>query len=610
VPEDNEWEQGALDANGVKQGPFTYWRADGSRCNVCTLEDGQPQGPFKRFHENGEVSQEGTWLDGVLHGTRRWRACDEATSEQMHEGGVDERVRVSEMDYAKGRVIAIRHFDADGNRVAPDGAPYPERPRGVVDGAEFVPDEGVWKLGSADGETGAREGRWRVWTATGAGIVDAQYVKGVLQGEVRQWVRDANPFLDEHVACEAGLCERGQRVGPWEFVDAHGAVLFEVDYGSVAPLGIPHLQAWSNETTVDWLALGQSLMQAGLVRSGLVTLARACAVAKSVEPLQPYLGAHTRPLKRDASLAFADQVDGELPALCTALVDGCALAQVLRKIAIALDQALQSRAALDFINAALLFDPRATEFLFTRALILMSLGLTSEAERDGGELASAAPDQAEFLLDYVRFLFPSFTFWPAGEKSDGKAEGPAAPVKSLAEVQHLVQVYATRLVALREAMLVRVTPDVPYLVPEVRALLPEGPVELPDEAALELHGVDLPSLVRLARGDWAALGWLLWSCGASAMTWPTTMTAPKTFSQAVGMAQHRLWRARDQRAFNGKNAREHGVEGFQWEGSDLAELHPTLAAIAEQQYAEVQAVFFWLSRADVRSPWQDELRGS
>jgi hypothetical protein len=94
------------------------------------------------------------------------------------------------------------------------------------------------------------------------------------------------------------------------------------------------------------------------------------------------------------------------------------------------------------------------------------------------------------------------------------------------------------------------------------------------------------------------------------MTWPTTMTAPKTFSQAVGMAQHRLWRARDQRAFNGKNAREHGVEGFQWEGSDLAELHPTLAAIAEQQYAEVQAVFFWLSRADVRSPWQDELRGS
>ncbi len=486
----------------------------------------------------------------------------------------------------------------------------PVRPRGVADGAEFLPDEGGWRLGATNAQTGEREGRWRVWTDAGAGIVDAQYVKGVLQGEVRQWVRDANPFVDERVACEAGVCERGQRVGQWQFVDAHGAVLFEVDYGRLAPLGIPHLQAWSNETGVDWLSLGRSLMQAGLVRAGLVTLARGCAVAKSVEPLQSYLGAHTRPLKSAAALAFADQADGALPALCTALVDGCALPQVLRKLAIALDQALQSRAALDFINAALLFDPRATEFLFTRALILMSLGLTAEAERDAGELASSAPDQAEFLLDYVRLLFPSFTFWPAGEQVAGKADGPPVPLKSLVDVQWLVQAYATRLAQVREALRARVSDEVPWLVPDVSALLPDGPLALAAEAELDLEGVDLPSLVRLARGDWAALTWLVWSCGATSLVLPKSLVAPKTFAQAVGMAQHRLWRARDQHAFNGKNAREHGVEGFTWEGVEVAELHPTLAAIAEQQYAEVQAVFFWLSRADVRSPWQDGLRGS
>ncbi len=627
VGEDDEWEQGTIDARGLKQGPFTYWRADGTRCNECVLKDGRPHGAFRRFHENGEISQEGTYLEGALHGTRRWIACDEPTTERMHEGGVSELVRVSEMDYARGRVVAIRHFDADGNRVTPEGERYPERPEGVPDGAEYQPDDDVWKSGSADGESGAREGRWRVWSTSGQPISDLQYEHGVRQGPAREWVFDPNPFVDEEVVCEVGQYERDQRVGRWRFLDQQAIARFEVDYGIGQALDIPHLEAWSNVAGQDWQSLGTELLARGQVRAALVTLARACAVAKSTAPLASALEGHVRVLKDEAARAFADQAEG-LPTLCTALVDGCSLPHVLRKLAIALDQALQSRAALDFVNAAILFAPEAAEFLFTRTLILMSLGLTHEAARDASDLASASPDQAEFLLDYLRFLFPTFGFWPAAETPQTTKEGlPPGPVKPLDAVQLTVQKLATRLMAIRGALLARVTPEVPWMVPDLSALLPDGPLPLEtgefevtgddgesttvtfDERVV-VEGVDLPSLTRLARGDWAALTWLLWSAGSSQVELPTQLTPPETFPQAAGMAANRLWRARDQRVFNGRNARAHGVEGFSWEGADVADLHPNLASIAEQQYAEVQAIFFWLSQPAVRSPWQDDLRGS
>jgi hypothetical protein len=401
-----------------------------------------------------------------------------------------------------------------------------------------------------------------------------------------------------------------------------------VDYGVACELGLPQLQAWSDEVRTDWEAQGRSLLDKHEVRAALVTLARACAVARSTKPLVGVLAAHARALKPDAAQAFAEQCEAELPALATALLDGCSVPHVLRRMAVVLDQKFQSRAALDFINAALLFEPGATEFLFTRALVLMSLGLPEQASRDASDLASASPDQAEFLLDYVRFLFPKFDFWPAREKPATTYDGlPDAPVKSLDDIVTHVRKYATRLLAVREQLLLRVHEGVTFMVPDVSALLPDGPValesgefEVPGEddepsttsfdENIEVEGLDLPSLVRLARAEWAGFTWLLWAAGATGVALPTMLSSPKEFPLAAGMSAQRLWRARDQRVFAGRNARSQNIPGFEWEGADVAELNPNLASIAEQQYAEMQAVFYWLAREDVRSPWQDDLRGS
>jgi hypothetical protein len=172
-------------------------------------------------------------------------------------------------------------------------------------------------------------------------------------------------------------------------------------------------------------------------------------------------------------------------------------------------------------------------------------------------------------------------------------------------------------------MLGRLTEANPALPPDLSRILTDGPValeagEAEDEEgetvswdeSLELGNADLPSLLRLARADWAALSWLCWSAGLEEVALPTTLSPPADFGKAAGMARQRLWRARDQRVFEGRNARAHDVPSFEWEGVDVGELPPPVAGIAEQQYAEMQALFLWLVDPNLKSPWQDHLRGS
>lgn len=630
VPDDEEWEQGTIAPDGQRTGAFTYWRADGTKCNECTFVGGKTHGPFKRFHENGEVSQDGEFVAGELHGTRRWFACDAPTTERMHERGVSEKVRRSEMDYVRGRVVAVRHFDAQGRRVSPSGEPYPERPAGVPEGAEFRPDESVWTTGEANGETAAREGEWRTWTADGRLVEVAQYVEGQRHGDATlQAIAGPSPFRDARITAESGRFENGAPVGTWRMLDAQGQTVATVHYGSYESFG-PRIAAFANVGRADWGEVAAEAMARDAIAERLCALAREAAVTRSPKHLLDTLAKVARPLTPAAAQELAAQTEPELQELAIALIRGAAPGPILRQLGILLDQAGQSRAALDFVNAALLVSPDSTDFLFTRALVLMSLGLKEQAERDASELAAASPGQAEFLLDYLRILFPSFGFWPANEKPVTTYDGlPDAPARSLEEVRLLAQKYATRLQLVRDALLELVSPQVPWMLPDLAPLLPDGPAALERDSfelaaqeeddepstveideTLAVEDADLPTLVRLARADWCALAWLCWSAGLDRVALPEALEPPEDFGQAAGMSAQRLWRSRDQRVFGGRNAKAQNIPGFEWEGADVAELHPNLASIAEQQYAEMKALFLWLSDPEVRSPWQDNLRGS
>ncbi len=626
---DQEWVLGPK-VEGKLHGDVTFWRPDGTKCNVCHLVAGVPHGPFKRFHETGEVSQAGTYEQGELHGTRTWFATDGQTTETTRPPGVSEQVWRSEMDYEHGKVVGVRHFDREGRRVLPStGEPYPERPAEVDPAAEYVEPKDEWHHGAADGDTQAKVGRWRRWDRAGRLKEDAHYADDERHGRALVFVLDDSRFDDAHAHTEVGEFDEGRRVGAWELHDSDGKVLARWDYGDTTGLEAGQLVAYAN--TADVAALeahaGDCEARRAFVEA-LVTRGRLAGVTRDVAPFVALLRRLARPVKPELAEQLAGDLDRPTNWLGYELIEGAHPALVLNAIAVALDQAFQSRAALDFTNAAMLLDPARASFLFTRALVLISLGLHEQAERDANELAAEAPDRAEFLLAYLRGLFPAWGFVPATEAPVCAFEDlPAAPVRDVDDLALLQQKYATRLVTLREALLTKLQPEAPGLPPDVRHLLPDGPVELeagelevPDDdgdaqtveydEALALGDGDVPTLLRLARADWTALTWLCWAAGLDAVGPITAVAPPADFGKAAGMSQQRLWRARDQRAFGGRNARTHGVPSFEWEDADVGELPPPVAGIAEQQYAEMQALFYWLTDESLKSPWQDNLRGS
>lgn len=624
---DNEWVLGPI-VDGEKHGDFTYWRADGTRCNESHMVHGTPVGPFKRFHENGEVSQDGAFDEnGQLHGTRRWFSIDEETTENTRPDGVHESIYKSEMDYVHGRVVAIRHFNRDGERVLPgDGAPYPERPESVEEGAEYVEPKDEWNHGSADGETQHKQGPWKRWTRDGRIKESVTYVDDALNGPAVQHLVDADgSFTDARIVMERGEFKDDQRVGVWELCSADGEVVTRCDYGDVTHLESDGpLPAYSNDSSVDYAALAKSLEGEGRNVEALAAWARAAGITKDTSGFVSLLTRIARPLSEDAADSAAERSDRPRNWIAYDLIDGATPAPMVNKIAIALDQAFQSRAALDFTNAAMLLAPENWSFLFTRALILMSLGLQRQAELDIEALRAHDEGQAAFLHTYLKGLFFAYDFEAGREAPSTTFEDvPEAPARSLEDVQALVQKYATRLQRVRAALQVKLSDENPALPPDLSSLLPEGAVELDaDEFELddgetvsfdevpEVKGADVPSLLRLARADWKALCWLCWSCGLTEVTIPDAIDPPADFGKAAGMAQQRLWRSRDQRAFNGRNARQHGVPAFQWEGEDIGTMAPPNAGVAEQEYAEMQALFLWLCDDAVKTPWQDNLRGS
>lgn len=360
----------------------------------------------------------------------------------------------------------------------------------------------------------------------------------------------------------------------------------------------------------------------------LATLGRAAGASSDLVKLRAALAARPSPLTAEAALSEAESatsIGDSIDALCA----GADVAAVYRSLAIQLDQHERSVAAREFLTAAMLLAPQRSDYAFNRALINMSLGDVEAARAD----AASVPDegQRDFLRLYVKLLFPRFDFWPGKEDPSTHYDGlPDAPVQPLEAIVAMTQKYATRIMQIRDRLLGRdeVAGVEPWMLPDLSHMLPSGPVELeadqfevpdpddPDEPyvvdideTLEL-GDAIPDLLRSARAEWHALCWLCWSCGLDEVDLPTAVRPPPNFGQAAGMAPARLWRCRDRVHMRGMGAQSQGIGGFAWNGVDIDALPGSLTQMAMFEYQEMQALMYWLTDAEVRSPWQDNLRGS
>jgi hypothetical protein len=121
----SEWALGDRDADGRKHGLTAYYRADGSLANHCEYAHGVPHGWFKRYHESGEASREGTFVDGEIHGADSSYRSDTPTTElafPVDQTGAD--VWRCELSWWHGRVTGVRWYDRAGGRVTRWGAPH------------------------------------------------------------------------------------------------------------------------------------------------------------------------------------------------------------------------------------------------------------------------------------------------------------------------------------------------------------------------------------------------------------------------------------------------------------------------------------------------------
>ncbi len=180
--DDSEWVLGAKNPEGEFVGLVHYYRADGSLCCKTNFVGGTPHGEFQRFHENGEPSRSGVFVEGALHGTNRFVRSTTPTTENFPRGLGDE-IWTCDMDYAHGNVVEGRLYDRQGRRVMESGEPFPEtRPPGVSEDAHFRKpsdrDEYCWVSGASrtdEDNDVVRLGMWRTWNASGELLAEEEY---------------------------------------------------------------------------------------------------------------------------------------------------------------------------------------------------------------------------------------------------------------------------------------------------------------------------------------------------------------------------------------------------------------------------------------------------
>jgi antitoxin component YwqK of YwqJK toxin-antitoxin module len=665
VPETDEWSIGTVDAEGKPCGLHRSFRASGEPASDYHYVHGELEGPFQRLHPNGEVARRGEYRGGRLHGTVEAFACRGADSpERLRSCCVPPGAFRLEARYDDGTLLWEHFYNEKGERILHDGTVYPIKAAHLPKEAELDEFSKLWYVRRfAEGEL---DGPFQSWSAEGTPIQQATYSRGKLHGTNRLFsdagqlreeadyesglrsgrfrrIYSASPYTDARIREERGTMKDDLVVGEWHFLDETGALVRTAHFGARCDdVARSAALARDDRTADEWQRLGRDLLTTGRPGEAICAFARACAVSRRTDAFLGILDEIRPLLLGQHALAIAlhaiEKSEGRLDVLLDALLRGGDPAALLRGMAAC--GPIPSRASLDLVDAAILLAPDREEYRVTRILVALSIGDPDGAEQETKTLGNAYIEQRQSLLSYRRVLFPKFDFWPARARFDSLlADMPEEPCQPLSKFREVIQKYATRLQTLRRAIAEQAGGNRAWLLPDLSALLPRGPVPLehrsfdivfededlePDlndtngrdiehvtvDERLDLQGLDVRSLMRLARSEWNALAWLCWSAGLDSMGLPERLAPPAGFGQAVGMAIERQWRARDRLVSYGLIARTKGVRGFEWEGMQIDEMPAFLAEIVAEEYTDLRALFFFLCDDHQQSPWQDNLRRS
>jgi antitoxin component YwqK of YwqJK toxin-antitoxin module len=657
-PEVGGWEVSRRSAQGAREGECLIFRRDGRLLSRFLFAGGVQEGPFALFHPDGEVAREGTYVAGRLEGIVSAYTGEGPGAEPLRACCVPAAAVRLDVRYEAGTLVQEVFYDREGRPLLSDGRPWPARPAGVADDAEFDETGARWVRRRPDVQ--------RSWTADGVLAEEIEFAgrcrravrrydadgrlaesceflpDGARHGAFRRrWPADAEtPYADPRIREERGAFAHGQIVGRWALLDASGNELRAVERGEAlsveAETTSPAL-APASATADAWRVLARRLRESGRVREALCAAARAAVQAGDRVGLERALAADIAalapPLAAERGEALTQATDLTVAAILDGLLGGADAAFAFRALGAVLPPG--SSAASDFVEASLLLAPDRPMTHQTRALVRFQRGDEAGARADLAIVDGESPAAAESLRVYMRAALRPFAFKPVQEAlapDPALAGVPAGIARGLDEVRATIALYATRLARARAAVAAMAGSDAApaaWWPPDLPALLPSGAVplrrgrvkvsgEAPDGSDAEVEvdvdeeiateGLGVPALLGEAQADWSALTWLCWSVGLDRVALPEAIAERPRFAEAMKQAVTRCWRALDRLNTGGLLARANGVPGFMWEGIDIDALPQHLARVVAEECLRARSMFLWLASPEVASPFQLDLR--
>ncbi len=540
------WFHGQTTKDGQRTGFWMAWTKDGTLVEETEYHEGELDGVSRLYADNGTLIEEGTYVEGKRTGT--W----------------------STFDPKDGRLLTKADYD--------DGQYH-----GSV--IEYGPD-----------------GRSRVRIEYDFGKKSGQYLARI----------GKDKYKGGRIRVENGTFKDDQPVGRWKLLNKKLEPVVTIDFGVPKTdeeelKGSPVFEDRPH-TQQHWQELYDQLQGARSVGESLLAAARRYAVTDDGAALQVLFEEACAPLTDKGAQTLAEEViaaeGGRYCSLTNALVRGARPDTILQQVAKNLDREGKSRVAYDFAKAAVLLRDQEPSLYFTRALIAINLGEQRAAEADARVLENNDADNAAFLLQLVRVLFPDFDFWPERLLIDGD-EREVRCVRDAAAIGEQIRILATRFQHLRRAVLARMDSVQPWLPPDVTPLIKDGEVAVPDDAAALPDGDGmLTTLLVAVRAHWAAICWLCWAAGEHRPALPLDVRPPLDLGALCTMLEQRLAATR---------AMERGDEpddAFTWERIASADMNPHIAGIARQEFEEALAHIRWLVDDNIPSPHHESARGA
>jgi antitoxin component YwqK of YwqJK toxin-antitoxin module len=204
----NRWEAGKT-VNGKTVGAWKIWRRDGALWMEMTFNDkGVFDGPYKRYHSNGSLSQEGEYHNGKLDGWVKYYRAEGISSKEPFPSEVyNHQIKTAFIRFAKGKKIAFRYFLANGQEVDSYARRRPDK---VQEGAWWNEREYEWEIGDFN-ENGTPIGAWIWWRYAGTLVCEASYDNdGKLHGYLKR-------YHDDGTVSREGMYEHGKAIGTHYF---------------------------------------------------------------------------------------------------------------------------------------------------------------------------------------------------------------------------------------------------------------------------------------------------------------------------------------------------------------------------------------------------------